>query len=401
MADHPARHDPAPQDEPEPDGPDPADAGRDDARPDRAAAPPAVRPGSVQPETPRAAPLPESFPDRYAPVESGPSAPVIIGRTAARLAPADAAPPGRALVFSFRDGSAVHLSAPPRARLGGFGGPAYEWRFEVDTTLRSDTFVASVPSRTGLARFVLTVEAEWSVTDPVRVVKRGLTDGSRLVRTRLLDAARSIGRGHRIEQIPELESALAARLGGEPQVYAEGITVHRCYVTADPDDRSRAKQERLDEARVRQQLGEEEIGALRSTVRSSSDLFLLYLAQDPSRVGELIADMRRNEELKEDRVIDLFRQAVDRNIMQPAEINEMFGRLLGPITGVFQPGGRTDLFGTHEPTVPPPAEPPAIPGRLAEGAGDEDEEEEDVMPDDLRKGAVDNVYAWEPMPWDS
>ncbi|TDC82164.1 hypothetical protein [Actinomadura sp. 7K507] len=393
-------------DEFEPDGaeaddPGPDERGRGEARP-VPAAPPVVRPGSVQPDSPPASPLPESFPDRFAPVESGPSAPVIISRIAARLAPADAAMPGRALVFSYRDGTAVHLSAPPRARLGGFGGPAYEWRFEVDTTLRSDTFVASVPSRTDLARFVVTVQAEWSVTDPVRVVKRGLADGARLVRTRLLDAARSVGHGYRIEQISELETALAARLGGGPQEYDEGVTVHRCYVTADPDDRSRAKLERLDEARVRRQLSDEEVSALRSSVRSSSDLFLHYLAQDRHRVGELIADMRRHEEIKEERVIDLFRQAVDSNIMHPAEINEMLGRLLGPITGVFQPGGRTDLFGTHEPEAAPPAERPAIPVQAEpEDGDDEDGDDEDIMPEDLRKRAEDGVEGWRPMPWDS
>ncbi|MGP4024041.1 hypothetical protein [Actinomadura sp. 3N407] len=369
------------------------------------------QPGGAQPGHPRrGGPWPEdprpADPRHGGPEPGGPepggqepprSEPVIISRTPARGAPAGAAMPGRALVFSDRDGRAVHLTAPPRGRFGGFGGPRYEWRFEVDTTLRSDTFVASVPSRTETARFVVTVEAEWSVTDPVRVVRRGLGDGARLVRSRLLAVARSVGHGYRIEQISEMETALADKLGAEYREYPEGITVHRCYVSADPDRRSRAKQERLDDARVERQLSEEEVGALRASVRSSSDLFLLYLAQDRNRVGDLIMDMRKHEEIREERVIELFNRAVERNIMQPAEVNEMLRRLLGPITGVFQPDGRTDLFGTRDIPVAAPAEPPAIPARVV----DDTDEDEDVMPEELRERSEDGVDGWRPVPWDS
>ncbi|TDC60062.1 hypothetical protein E1200_31130 [Actinomadura sp. GC306] len=342
-------------------------------------------------EGPRAE-VPQS-PDRQdAPL----AAPVIISRTPVRTAAPAAAMPGRALVYSDRDGRTEHLTAPPRGRFGGFGATRYEWRFEVDTTLRSDTFTASVPSRTETARFVVTVEAEWSVTDPVRVVRRGLADGARLVRSRLLTVARSVGHGYRIEQISEMEAVLADRLAAEYRQYPEGITVHRCFVAAEPDQRSRAKQERLDDARVERQLSEEEVGALRASVRNSSDLFLMYLAQDRNRVGDLIMDMRKHEEIREERVIELFNRAVEQNIMQPAEVNEMLRRLLGPITGVFQPDARTDLFGTRELPVPAAAEPSVIPAPVVDATDDED-----VMPDDLRNRPENVVDEWRPMPWDS
>ncbi|TYK52523.1 hypothetical protein [Actinomadura decatromicini] len=336
------------------------------------------------------------------PAPREPSGPLIVDRRPARGVPPATAMPGRAFVFSDRDGQAVQLSATPRGWLGSLGAPRYEWRFEVDVGLRSDTFTATIPSRTDTARFIVTLEAEWSVTDPVRVVRRGLVDGARLVRSRLLAAVRSVGHGYRIDQISELETALGDKLAAGFREYPEGITVHGCYVTAEPDERSRAKLERIDDARVERQLSEEEVGALRTSMRSSSDLFLLYLAQDRNRVGDLIIDMRKHEEIKEERVIELFNKAVEQNIMQPAEINEMLRRLLDPIAGVFQPDGRTDMFGTAQLPAPAPATgaapapPPAIAGSLAA-----DDDEEDVMPEELRQRAEDGVYEWKPMPWES
>ncbi|MFI0480851.1 hypothetical protein [Actinomadura sp. 9N215] len=386
------------------------DAADSDSEPDAADLAPAEPAGrNPDPSARRgAAPLPESLPERFAPVESGPSEPLIIGREQARGPRPAAAAPGRAFVFSDRDGRAVHLAAQPR-RFPGLGGARYEWRIEVDTTLRSDTFVAAIPSRTETSRFEVAVDVEWSVTDPVQVVQHGIADGTKIVRPRVMSVLRTVAHGYRIEQVSELEDALTDRLAAECRAYPEGITVHRCYVTADPDERSRAKQELLDGARVVRRVDEEEIAALRSSVNSSSDLFLLYLARDRDRVGALISDMREHETIKENRVIELFNQAVAQNIMQPAEVNEMLRRLLGPITGVFQPGGRTDMFGTQQ--VPAAAAPPAIEGALADpgsgsgsggGAGGEaDADDEEVMPAELRRRAEDGVDGWRPVPWDS
>ncbi|WP_344897156.1 hypothetical protein [Actinomadura meridiana] len=343
--------------------------------------------------------LPEALPERFARVESGPSAPLIVGRQQVRGPRPAAAMPGRAFVFSDRDGGTVHLASQPR-RFPGLGGPRYEWRIEVDTSLRSDTFVDAIPSRTEAARFIVAVEVEWSVTDPASVVNRGIEDGARIVRSRVMRVVRAAGHDYRIEQISELERILTDQLAAACRELPEGITLHRCYVTAEPDQRSRAIQERIDDARVQRRLSEEEIGALRASVNSSSDLFLLYLAQDRDRVGDLIVDMRKHEMIKEDRVIDLFNKAVEQNIMQPAEINDMLGRLLGPITGVLQPGGRTDMFGTQQ--IPQAAAaPPAIQGALAGSGADSADEDEDVMPAELRQRAEDGVDGWRPMPWDS
>ena len=178
---------------------------------------------------------PDGYAYGYGDREPRPSEPVIVSRTPARGVPSAAAMPGRALVFSDCDGRAVHLTAPPRSAGGRPGGAGYEWRFEVDTAPRTDTFAALVPSRTEAARFVVAVEAVWSVTDPARVVRRGVRDGARLVRSRVLAVARSVGNGYRIEQVRELEAALAGRLGAGHLQYPEGITVHRCHITAGPD----------------------------------------------------------------------------------------------------------------------------------------------------------------------
>lgn len=345
--------------------------------------------------------LPESFPARFASAESGSSEPVIITVLPAGEVPRQAAKPGRAFVFSDREGGLVRLSAPPQRGMLGFGGPRYEWCFEVDTTLRRNTFVDSVPSRTELSRFELTVQAEWSVTDPAAVVRRGLGDAAEIVRARLLDIARTVGHRFQIEQVAEMETALAERFRAEPRTYDEGITVHRCYVKAIPDERTRHFQERFQIARVNRQLTDEEVGALRVSIRTSSDLFLRYLAQDPSRVGTLILDMRRHEEIKEERIIELYRQAIEQRIIQPAEVNEMLQQLRGSMTDLLQPESRSGIL--DQPAIPPAAyATPALPGEPVRDVDDGDDgDDEDVMPEDLRGRADTPKVDWRPMPWDS
>jgi hypothetical protein len=386
-----------------------------------------VQPPPQPPQRPAGPPLPESFPERFAPAESEPSAPLIVARLPARAAPRTAAPPGRSYVYSDRDGRPVELTGRRSLNPLGFLGPRYEWRVEVDTTLRRDVFVDSVPSRTDLARFELTIEAEWAVSDPVAVVGHGITDGAALVRSRLLDVARAVCHQFEIGQVARVEAALADRLRAEPRGYEEGIGVRRCYVKVVPDERTRRRQERFEDARVERQLTNEEVEDLRGSIRTSSDLFLRYLAQDPERVGTLIADMREHEQLKEQRVIELYNAAISANVVRPAQVNEMLERLLGPMTGVLQPEGRTDLFGTREIPAPSPPELPMIPGRVdrgtddsapartgaartgaagtgAAGAGAPEpgaDEDEDVMPGQLRGRSEDGVESWRPMPWDS
>jgi hypothetical protein len=346
-------------------------------------------------------PRPEPSPERFAPAVSGPSAPLILNRMPARTAPRTAAPPGCSLVYSDRDGVPVELAAPPSRGLRGLGGPRYEWRIEVDTTLRRDVFADSVPSRTELARFELTIEVEWAVTDPVAIVRRGIVDGAAIVRSRLLDVARTVCHRFEIDRIAEVEAALADQLRAEPRAYEEGIGVRRCYVRVVPDERTRRRQERFEDARVERQLTTEEVDDLRGSIRTSSDLFLRYLAQDPNRVGGLIADMRQHEQLKEERVIELFNKAVEEKVIRPAQVNEMLDRLLVPMTGVLQPEGRTDLFGTRDLPAAPP-EPRAIAGEVArEPGGPGEGEDEDVTPEQLRGRAQNGVDGWRPMPWDS
>ncbi|QKW38286.1 hypothetical protein HUT06_33330 [Actinomadura sp. NAK00032] len=357
-----------------------------------------------QPARPAQPPLPESFPERFAPTPSEGSAPLIVGRMPAREAPRAAAQPGRSFVYSDRDARSVELTAPPPRGLMGLRGPRYEWRVEVDTTLRRDTFVASLPSRTELARFELTIEAEWSVTDPVAVVRRGLDDGAAIVRSRLLDVARTVCHRFEIDRIAEVEAAVADQLRTEPRAYEEGIGVRRCYVQVVPDQRTLRRKERFEDARDERRLTSDEVDDLRRSIRTSSDLFLRYLAQDPNRVGSLIADMRQHEQLKEERVIELYNKAVEEKIIRPAQVNEMLERLLGPMTGVLQPEGRTDLFGTRDVPLAPLPEAAAIAGETArepERPGGPGEPDEDVMPEQLRGRSEDGVESWRPMPWDS
>ncbi len=222
-------------------------------------------------------------------------------------------------------------------------------------------FADSVPSRTELARFELTIEAEWAVTDPVAIVRRGIVDGAAIVRSRLLDVARTVCHRFEIDRIAEVEAALADQLRAEPRAYEEGIGVRRCYVRVVPDERTRRRQERFEDARVERQLTTEEVDDLRGSIRTSSDLFLRYLAQDPNRVGGLIADMRQHEQLKEERVIELFNKAVEEKVIRyPGQRDA--GPAARPDDGVLQPEGRTDLFGTRDLPVAPP-EPRAIAGR--------------------------------------
>jgi hypothetical protein len=306
-------------------------------------------------------------------------------------------PPGTAFIYIDAENNYLNQAVLPRQGFTLRARTRYLWRIDVDTSLRQDEMWESVPCQTSAARFEVHIRIEWSVTDPVRVVRRNLEDGRQIVFSRVSEAAQELGWRHSIDQPGVLAIKLKERLVSRQREYDEGITVHRCTVRVDVDAYSQGKAVRLSEAQFKQRIEDNELTDLRSKIKDESDLFLLYLARDRDRVGDLINDMRKNEEIKNERVLALFQQALDKGIMQSAEINEMLQRLLGPLHGVLHPTPHTDILGTQNLRPPEAAGTPqlVVPGVVS---AKPEEEQEDVTPQQVREDGVDT---WSEVPWDS
>jgi hypothetical protein len=326
-----------------------------------------------------------------------PSEPLILDRVqlTAGLTPG-VARPGTAAVYIDAENNYVKLAVTPKQGLLPWK-TKYRWRIDVDTSLRQDELWDSIPTQTPPAKFYVYMTVEWSVTDPVRLVRRNLEDGRQIVFTRLFGVARELGWAHPIDQAQVLEGKLNAQLNRPHEQFEEGITVHRCAVRISVDSRSEEKLVRIDDHRLERSLEESELVALRSTIKDESDLFLLYLARDRDRVGDLINDMRKNDEIKNERVLALFQQAVERGVMQSAEVNEMLQRLLVPLQGILHPRGHADILGTQRIPLPDlaPQPPPILPGVVTSIP---EEIEEDVTPQQVRE---DGVQEWSDLSWDS
>ncbi|MFI6497924.1 hypothetical protein [Nonomuraea typhae] len=316
---------------------------------------------------------------------SPPPAPLILSELPTATAGKTAIQPGRALLYSDDKGQVFHLAKPP-----GLFGRRYSWRFEVDLSDHYVTLHLEVPSRSKAAKFRLSIDVGWRVTDPVKIVASRIFDGNALVQSRIREAVTPICRGFDITQDAGLEQRLMDGFGGsQVQNYPqEGICLFRFAVQVSHDRRASGWMVAQADAHLEGQLEADGIRSLRRQVTSEDDLIMLLLHRAPDRVGDVIADIRKRKELSMQARIDLFDKLVSNDLIQEAEMDTIRKLIIEPIEGIAgaAPSG---AFGIEQVGTRPAR---AIQSPQAA-------DDEDVLPSQIVQGSVDNVTGWHPAPW--
>jgi hypothetical protein len=241
-------------------------------------------------------------------------------------------PPGRALLFATTTGDIVQLSKPP----GLFTARRYRWRYEIDISDHYETLNEEVPSASG-ASFLLSVDVGWRVSDPAQIVQRRILDGASIVRSRLLEAIRSITRSYLITDVGPAEQTINSAFGGRDQVYPEGITVFWLTARVSWDELETARQIRSRQQVHHTELERQRVAELRSYIRSEEDLVFLFLARHPDQVHTVIDDIRQRREMTEQARLDLFNRLVLNGLVQEADVESVRPLLMRPVEDITSP----------------------------------------------------------------
>ncbi|MEV5749774.1 hypothetical protein AB0L00_18295 [Actinoallomurus sp. NPDC052308] len=352
-------------------------------------APPQPAPPPSGPPVPLPPPQPVEPADNWGQLPP-PPVPLILSEQRVGAGGGAVVRPGRALLFSHRDGRIVQFPKAPRlAALRRF-----YWQYEVDVSDHYSVFYLLIPSRSKAAKFRLTVQAGWRVIDPARIVSSRVTDGNAIVASRITDALLPICRSYAIEDDARLERNLAETLGGErPHRYPEGIALFRFSAQVDHDRKSAGRIEDWVDASHQAELRRDGMDRLRGHVRTPVDLYLLQLQQNPDQVHQVIADIQKNREMSAQARLDLFNKMVENDLIQEADLESFRRQIVAPIGEIVTSSdtifGPQDLGQSAPPAIVPPQH----------TDGNPPDEEEDVMPGQVIGGSVDGVTEWRPLPW--
>jgi uncharacterized protein YegL len=285
----------------------------------------------------------------------------------------------------------------------------YRARYEVD--LRHHHRVVALqssplPAMGDTNHFEAVFDVGFRVTDPIEVIRSGVTDAVPLVYNYLINAGRTITRGFDIRQTADAENALNAWFRQERAVDG-GVTIFSCQARLRPDEAARnllatAGQANLHEAaksaafavdvqdqiRAAQLAGMQQAAELarnataqqadlarRAEERAANagrgnsvlDLVRSHLEQHPTETLEAIKIAAQVEQARIDRsdqldanLMNLFKFMAEQGLMRPADFvqfqNEVLKRVQGIGTTATRPlAGWTDELPTIEATIAPAA----------------------------------------------
>jgi uncharacterized protein YegL len=173
--------------------------------------------------------------------------PLILSRTELTPFGAGAVPrPGTAAVYATENGDYEWLTGRGPTRWFS----RYRARFEVDVgdhRRRAHLAKSPLPCSDQVHRFEASVDVGFRVTDPVEVVRRNVGDALVVVYGHLTAMLRQSTRRFTIEQAAQAETYINDRCL-TPIVLPEGITVYRCVVELHPDQAARRHIAALTEA---------------------------------------------------------------------------------------------------------------------------------------------------------
>ncbi|MET0414910.1 MAG: hypothetical protein ABW022_02670 [Actinoplanes sp.] len=286
----------------------------------------------------------------------------------------------------------------------------YRRRYDVDMSHhRRETLMEGtpLPSRGDYSFFVADVEVGFRVHDPEEVVRRNVTDASRVVYSHLTDEFRRITRKYDVEDAELAESEIVSRFDID-DILPDGLTIFYVAPRLRPDENTsrhlrkkraverqgqvgRVKHRaRLEAARQRgeidrlnrefeREMAELELHRMSDRPLDAYEIIRLHLARHPEDTEgalELIIRHRKawmeHQEQYNRRTAELFQAMVDSNLVQAADMERLLPQMLGQLgvvpppvpveatTGwewteppVFATGEMPDLVTAPEPSVQP------------------------------------------------
>lgn len=251
----------------------------------------------------------------------------------------------------------------------------YRTRYEVDRSDHRRTALlesSPLPAHGDMYFFHSMVDVGFRVHDPAAVVRRHVTDALAVVYNYLIDAFRPITRRHEINDAEGAENEIN-RIFEMPFALEEGVTIYRCRTRLLPD---RAAQEYLrslvaadrtlhvgkaefnvTEAGARQQhqledmaqahrlkAEDREYAALADRPLDLQGLLRAHLAKHPDQTAfalGLLAQYqqaaREQQDLNDQRSLDLVRYLIDHEIIEPVDIELLRTRTLGRVQEIASP----------------------------------------------------------------
>jgi hypothetical protein len=291
--------------------------------------------------------------------------------------------PGQALLFSTEDGALVELPRKPTP----FGSLRYRFRYEVDLVDRTVSWSEALPSGTGGFPFQASFEARWRVTEAAEVVRRGIrsvADGHAAVCVAMRDLLWPHATSYGIEQLQEFADYVRTSVCDRPHRLPVGLTVDtlivRLYLDSHASDHLRALKQRefdtqiavaerdvaLTTHSVEAELQAKREEVLLSAARGEGGLLLHLIAQDPSKLHEIMSELGNRHDVAVEQKAQMLRELVGAGMIQPAEAQQLWHEMQRPAllfdTGTAAlpaPGAGT----SHAPAQLPPGAGPALPGQ--------------------------------------
>ncbi|MEU6812964.1 hypothetical protein ABZ920_29085 [Streptomyces sp. NPDC046831] len=279
--------------------------------------------------------------------------------------------PGTALLFSTDDGELTELPRKPTV----LGSLRYCYRYEVDLSDHTVSWSEPLPSGTGGFAFQADFEARWKVSDPAEVVRRGirtLRDGQEAVCVAMRDLLWPHAAQYGIERLQEFAGFVRTSLCSRRHRLATGLTVDALTVRVGLDDDAAAHLRALKQREFDQQLAvaghtvamttqslDAELQAKRregllAAARGEGGLLLDLIAQDPSKLHEIMRELGARHDVAVEQKGQMLRDLVAAGHIQPAEAQQMWYDMQRPAP-LFAGG----------PTGPAAVAPAAAPAQLA------------------------------------
>ncbi|MFM9492865.1 hypothetical protein ACKI1Q_04445 [Streptomyces galilaeus] len=274
--------------------------------------------------------------------------------------------PGQAILFSSEEGDLTELPRKPTA----FGSLRYRYRYEVDLSDHTVSWSEPLQSGTGGFHFQAAFEARWKVSEAAEVVRRGIRsvgDGRDAVCVAMRDLLWPHAARYGIERMEEFAGFVRGSLCSRPHRLATGLTVDslivRIYLDEAAAGQLRALKQRdfdkqlavaghavaMTEHTLDQELQTKRREALLAAARGEGGLLVELIAQDPSKLHEIMRELGQRHDVAVEQKGRMLRDLVEAGHIQPAEAQQMWYEMHSP----------APLFGAAALPVTVPTAPPA------------------------------------------
>ncbi|MFD5256713.1 hypothetical protein ACFWM5_28265 [Streptomyces bobili] len=274
--------------------------------------------------------------------------------------------PGQAILFSSEEGELTELPRKPTA----FGSLRYRYRYEVDLSDHTVSWSEPLQSGTGGFHFQAAFEARWKVSEAAEVVRRGIRsvgDGRDAVCVAMRDLLWPHAARYGIERMEEFAGFVRGSLCSRPHRLATGLTVDslivRIYLDEAAAGQLRALKQRdfdkqlavaghavaMTEHTLDQELQTKRREALLAAARGEGGLLVELIAQDPSKLHEIMRELGQRHDVAVEQKGRMLRDLVEAGHIQPAEAQQMWYEMHSP----------APLFGAAALPVTAPTAPPA------------------------------------------